>query len=92
MQAQFQALFVELDADNSGFLDPSEMAGLLRRLAATALPDRALRRLVINIMRSVDTSGEGQVSYAELLHGLRAVNVRIQGTNHLIPAGTWPAM
>lgn len=68
------------------------MAGLLRRLAATKLPDRALRRLVINIMRCVDTAGDGQVSYAELLYGMRAVNVRIEGTSYVIPAGTWPAM
>ena len=60
MEAQLEKMWVEMDADGSGALEPEELRQVLAKMG-TKLNDRKLARL----MREIDRDGDGSVDLDE---------------------------
>eukprot|EP00873_Tetraselmis_striata_P005685 jgi/Tetstr1/425949/TSEL_016300.t2 len=74
-QADARALFRQLDTRRSGRLRPPQVAQLTRRLLPSLMP-RQLRLALAHLL-ALDADGDGQLSWGELVHGMRATRVRL---------------
>eukprot|EP01086_Lenisia_limosa_P012781 TRINITY_DN41372_c0_g1_i1.p1 TRINITY_DN41372_c0_g1~~TRINITY_DN41372_c0_g1_i1.p1 ORF type:complete len:617 (-),score=277.55 TRINITY_DN41372_c0_g1_i1:70-1884(-) len=66
--AEFRMTFQEFDADGSGEIDSDELASVMKKLGEKVTPE-AMK----NMIKEVDTDGNGTVSFTEFIDMIQAI-------------------